>query len=76
MPDKIPTRPILGTINLVQQMIDYIRSVKLELSQVRWPKHEKTLQLTILVILVSVIVALYSGGLDALFTTLLQQIVK
>jgi len=53
--------------------LEYIRSVRLELKQVKWPSHETALKMTILVIITSLAVALYSGGLDYLFTTMLQQ---
>ncbi len=52
--------------------IEFIRSVKLELAQVKWPSHKEALKMTILVIVTSTAVALYSGGLDYLFTTMLQ----
>ena len=53
--------------------LEYIRSVRLELKQVKWPSHQTALKMTILVIITSLAVALYSGGLDYLFTSLLQQ---
>ena len=53
--------------------LEYIRSVRLELKQVKWPSHQTALKMTILVIITSTAVALYSGGLDYLFTTMLQQ---
>lgn len=56
--------------------LEFIRSVRLELNQVKWPTHQETVRLTALVVISTVIVALYSGGLDVLFTTLLQSILK
>ena len=53
--------------------LEFIRSVRLELKQVKWPSHESALKMTVLVIITSLAVAIYSGGLDYLFTTLLQQ---
>lgn len=52
--------------------LEFIRSVRLELKQVKWPSHQTALKMTILVIIASLAVALYSGGLDYLFTSLLQ----
>jgi len=57
----------------MSRLLEFIRSVKLELKQVKWPSHESALKMTALVIIVSLIVAIYSGGLDYLFTTMLQQ---
>lgn len=52
--------------------IEFIRSVKLELAQVKWPSHQEAIKMTVLVIVASLAVAIYSGGLDYLFTTMLQ----
>lgn len=52
--------------------LEFIRSVKLELAQVKWPSHQEALKMTVLVIVASLAVAIYSGGLDYLFTTMLQ----
>ena len=52
--------------------IEFIRSVKLELAQVKWPSHNEALKMTVLVIVTSAAVAIYSGGLDYIFTTMLQ----
>jgi preprotein translocase subunit SecE len=56
--------------------LEFIRSVRLELKQVKWPSHESALKMTILVIITSLIVAIYSGGLDYLFTTMLAQTIN
>lgn len=44
--------------------------------QVKWPSHEETMRMTIMVIIVSIVVAAYSGGLDILFTSLLQSVLQ
>lgn len=56
--------------------ITYIRETISELKQVHWPSREETVQLTILVLVISIIVAVYVGGLDFLFTNLLTFILK
>lgn len=56
--------------------LEFIRSVKVELAFVKWPSHEQTLRLTATVILVSLLVGLYIGGLDIVFTSLLQRFVN
>ncbi len=55
---------------------EFIRSVKLELKQVRWPTHQETVRMTAMVIIVSALVSAYAGGLDAVFTKLLQTILN
>jgi len=56
--------------------ITYIRETISELKQVHWPSRDETIQLTVLVLVISVIVAVYVGGLDFLFTNLLTYILK
>ena len=56
--------------------ITYIRETISELKQVRWPTRQETIQLTLLVLVISVIVAGYVGGLDFIFTNLLTFILK
>lgn len=51
----------------------FLREVKSELDKVVWPTKEKTIQLTILVLVVSVIVGTYIGSLDFIFTSLVNE---
>lgn len=53
------------------KVIQYLREVRLELSKVTWPSREDTTRMTMIVVGASLIVALYIGGLDLLFTNLL-----
>lgn len=56
--------------------LEFLRSVKLELNQVKWPSHQEALKLTVMVIITTAIVAAYSGGLDYLFTIALQSVLN
>lgn len=52
----------------------FIREVIAELKKVTWPSREETMKLTVVVIVISVIVGIFIGGLDSLLlkaTTLL-----
>lgn len=53
----------------------YLQEVKEELDKVVWPTRQQALQLTIMVVVISAIVGAYAGGLDYLFTTLLNEVV-
>lgn len=55
--------------------VRYLRGVRTELARVSWPKRDEVFKLTALVITISVIVALYTGGLDLLFTKLVELII-
>ncbi len=58
------------------RLFEFIRSVKLELVQVKWPSHQETVRMTAMVVIVSAVVAAYAGGLDVLFTRLLQSVLN
>lgn len=52
----------------MQKIIKFFREVKAEFKQIAWPKRDSIIQLTIVVISISVIVSLILGGFDLLFT--------
>ena len=54
--------------------ITYLSEVRSELAQVVWPKLSDVGKLTVLVILISIIVGVYLGGLDLGFTRLITLI--
>lgn len=56
--------------------IDYFSEVKLELSKVTWPTRDNVTKLTLIVFVISAIVAAYVGGLDFLFTKLLGVLIS
>jgi len=47
-----------------------------ELKKVTWPKQDDVVRLTITVILVSLLVGAFVGGLDFLFTGAIQMVLK
>lgn len=52
----------------------FLHEVIAELKKVTWPTREETVKLTVVVIIISVLVGAFIGGLDSLFlriTTLL-----
>lgn len=53
--------------------VGFLREVKTELDKVVWPTKEKTIQLTVLVLVVSIIVGAYVGSLDFIFTSLVNE---
>jgi len=56
-------------------VINYFKEVKLELTKVTWPKRIQVIRLTLIVFVISAIVAGYVGGLDFMFTKLLGVII-
>ncbi|HSA84378.1 MAG TPA: preprotein translocase subunit SecE [Patescibacteria group bacterium] len=54
----------------------FLREVYDELKLVKWPKRRDVVNLTGVVILISVLVGLYIGGIDYLFTWITELIIK
>jgi len=52
----------------MNKIINYIKASIEELKKVTWPTKKETYRYTVLVIVVSLVVAAYLGGLDYLFT--------
>ena len=52
--------------------LTYFKEVRLELEKVVWPKRDEVVKLTLIVLLISLIVGLYVGGLDFVFTKALE----
>jgi len=57
-------------------IIKYLKEVRIELSKVSWPTREEIVKLTTIILVASLIVGLYVGGLDVLFTNLLGMFLK
>jgi len=52
----------------MHQILKFLQEVKAEFKNITWPKRESLIQLTIVVISISIIVSLILGGFDYLFT--------
>lgn len=57
-------------------MFGFIKEVRTELGKVTWPTRDETLRITIIVIVISVIVGIYLGLLDFVFTQMLKFLVS
>ncbi|EKD80181.1 MAG: hypothetical protein ACD_40C00186G0005 [uncultured bacterium] len=57
-------------------ILQYLREVRLELTKVSWPTRAEATKLTVIIILASLAVGLYVGGLDLVFTNLLGIFLK
>lgn len=54
----------------------FLKEVKSELDKVIWPSREEAIKLTLVIILVSVAVGIFIGGLDFIFTKSMEIILK
>lgn len=55
--------------------IKYFKDVRLELSKVVWPSRVEVTKLTLIVVIISAAVAIYTGVLDYLFTKALEYLI-
>jgi preprotein translocase subunit SecE len=54
--------------------VTFVQEVVTELKKVSWPSFAQTRNMTILVIIVSLLMGVYVGGADYLFTQLMNRI--
>ena len=62
-------------MNIVSKLTTYLKEVRLEMKKVNWPAREQTIRYTLIVVGVSLVVATYLGGLDIIFTTLINKFI-
>ena len=52
----------------MRQIVQFFQEVKVEFKNIAWPKREALIQLTCVVISISIIISLLLGGMDFIFT--------
>ena len=52
----------------MKKVINFLKEVVVEFKNITWPKKDTLIQLTIVVISISIIISLILGGFDYLFT--------
>ena len=61
--------------NFPKKIVSFLKEVKLEMKKVNWPTRKETIKYTLIIIAVSIAVAAFLGGLDYIFTTLLNKFI-
>jgi preprotein translocase subunit SecE len=56
-------------------MMGFLKDVKLELGRVHWPTRQETIKYTGIVVVFSVVMSLFLGGVDAIFTIVLNRFI-
>lgn len=59
----------------MKSLFTYLRNVRGELTHVVWPDRNQAMVHTVLIILVSALVALYLSGLDYVFTGVVNRLI-
>jgi len=60
---------------MFERLITFIKESRIELKKVTWPTRQETTRYTAAVIVISVAVALFLGGLDYLFQFILGRFI-
>jgi len=60
---------------MMSQLSNYIAETREEMKHVSWPTRNQTIMFTILVIVISVVVAVYLGFFDYLFSLGIKDII-
>ena len=60
---------------MFDKLITFIKEVKMEIKKINWPTRQETTRYTLIVVAVSLIVAAFLGGLDYIFTALLEMFI-
>jgi len=61
--------------NFPKKIVSFLKEVKLEMKKVNWPSRKETIKYTLIIIAVSIAVAAFLGGLDYIFTTMLNKFI-
>lgn len=62
-------------MNLLNKIITFLKEVRLELKKVSWLSQDEVIKYTLIVIVVCLVVAGFLGGLDFVFSSLLNKYV-
>lgn len=59
--------------NFPKKIPPFLKEVRLEIRKVNWPTRQETLKYTLIVIASSVVVAVFLGGLDYIFSAIISR---
>lgn len=61
--------------NIIERLKEYFRDTRGELRKVTWPTRKQATNLTLIVLAVTVVMAIFLGGVDYMFSALIRWIV-
>ena len=59
----------------MEKLMTFLKEVRLEVKKVNWPTREETIKLTLVVLGATLAVAVFLGGLDLVFSTILNNFI-
>lgn len=60
----------------MNKVVQFIKEVRVEFKNITWPKKDALIQLTIVVISISIVISLILGGFDFVFTNMISLLSK
>ena len=60
---------------LFKKIVPFFKDVQMEVKKVNWPTRKETLKYTVIVIAVSAVTAAFLGGLDFIFSVLINKLI-
>ena len=62
-------------MKLIKKLSSFLKEVRLEMKKVNWPARKETIKYTLIIVGVSLVVAAFLGGLDFLFSSLINRFI-
>lgn len=66
-------RAILKTMKILDKIVNFLKETRVEMKKVNWLTRNEVIKYTLIVIGLSFVVAMFLGGLDFLFTFLINK---
>ena len=60
---------------VLQKILSFFKEVRMEIKKINWPTKQQTIRYTIVVVGISFGVAIFLGGLDLIFNTLITKFI-
>lgn len=60
---------------MVNKITQFVKEAKVELEKVNWPSKKQTINYTLIVIGISIVLAIFLGGLDFIFESSLKALI-
>lgn len=60
---------------IFNKITSFFKEVKLETKKVNWPTRKETIKYTVATIAITIVIAIFLGGIDFIFTTVLNKLI-
>lgn len=65
----------MNIASIPQKIILYFKQVKTETKKVNWPTRKETIRYSLIVVGISLIIAIFLGGFDFIFSNIVKRII-